>query len=200
MNIFLHRSLLHTFCSKASRPYRPVLMSIIHFTYISDLKRQTANRKRCVNHPIVKRSPRQSPRERYHCSTTVWKQKWRKRRGSCRFLFVCFFPPSSKYFCTSWRLSIGNFQQSALPFFKKTVRRTVTRVRSLYVGLKPKRALGFKCDLKKCDSALMDCSAGACRKKGMIFGEPSQRPCTSRTVDSSVSDTSTVSSTSEDTF
>lgn len=169
-------------------------MSIIHFTYISDLKRQTTNRKRCVNHRIVKRSPRQSPREKCHCSTN-WKQKWKKRRGSCRF-FVLLVSPSPK-FCTSCKLSIDNFQQSALPFFKKTTRRAVSKVRSLYGRRAKRRVLGFKCDLKKCESTLMDCSAGVCRKKSMVFGEPSH-PCSSKTADSSVSDTSTGSGTSED--
>lgn len=75
----------------------------------------------------------------------------------------------------------------------------MARVRSLYDGLRTKRALGFKCDLKKCNSALMDCSAGACRKKSMIFGEPN-RPCSSKTADYSVSDTSTISSINEDRF
>ncbi|XP_018304264.1 uncharacterized protein [Mycetomoellerius zeteki] len=88
--------------------------------------------------------------------------------------------------------------QSTLPFFKKT-RRTMAKVRSLYIGSKAKRALGFKCNLKKCNSTLMECSAGACRKKSMIFGEPNQ-PCSSKMADSSISDTSTVSSTSEDRF
>ncbi|XP_018354251.1 PREDICTED: uncharacterized protein LOC108755635 [Trachymyrmex septentrionalis] len=86
--------------------------------------------------------------------------------------------------------------QSTLPFFKKTTKRTIARVRSLYVGSRPKRALGFKCDLKKCSSTLMECSAGACRKKSMIF-VASNQPCSSKMVDSNVSDTSTVSSTSE---
>ncbi|XP_018403382.1 PREDICTED: uncharacterized protein LOC108780241 isoform X1 [Cyphomyrmex costatus] len=86
--------------------------------------------------------------------------------------------------------------QSTLPFFKKTTKRTMTRVRSLYVGSRAKRVLGFKCDLKKCNSTLMDCSAGACRKKSMIFSESNQ-PCSSKTIDRSVSDTSIKSSSSE---
>jgi len=73
----------------------------------------------------------------------------------------------------------------------------MARVRSLYVGLRAKRVLGFKCDLKKCDSTLMECSAGACKKKSMIFGEPGH-PCGSKMIDSSISDASTISSTSED--
>lgn len=79
-----------------------------------------------------------------------------------------------------------------MPFFKKTTRRAVAKVRSLY-GSRAKRVLGFKCDLKKCESTLMDCSAGVCKEKSMIFGEPSD-PCSSKTAHSSVSDTSTVSS------
>ncbi|XP_011692694.1 PREDICTED: uncharacterized protein LOC105452870 isoform X2 [Wasmannia auropunctata] len=82
---------------------------------------------------------------------------------------------------------------------QETTRRTAARARSLYDRLRPWRVLGFKCDVKKCDSTLMGCSAGACRKKSMIFGEPSRRPCGSKTADSCVSDTSTLSSTSEDT-
>ncbi|KYM80989.1 hypothetical protein ALC53_08553 [Atta colombica] len=89
--------------------------------------------------------------------------------------------------------------QSTLPFFKKTTKRTMARVKSLYGGSRPKRALGFKCDLKKCSSTLMECSAGACRKKSMIFGEPIQ-PCSSKMTDSSASDTSTEPSTSENRF
>lgn len=78
-------------------------------------------------------------------------------------------------------------QKSALPFFEKATKRALGRVKSIYLDLrgdpKTRRVLGFKCDLKKCDSTLAQCSARSCKKKSMVF-------------DSSVSDTSTASSTS----
>jgi len=192
MNIFPHRSHLHIFCSKAVQAVTNV--NYIFYIYFrpqtSDWKPQTLRESSYRQKKLETKPSGEMPP--FDQLKTKMKETSRKLQ-----VFSCFSSPSLEYFCASWRLSIGNFQQSILPFFKKTTRRTMARVRSLYVGLRAKRVLGFKCDLKKCDSTLMECSARACKKKSMIFGEPGH-PCSSKTIDSSISDTSTISSTSED--
>lgn len=88
------------------------------------------------------------------------------------------------------------FRQSVLPLLRKTTKHTLAKMKSFYKDLKTRRVLGFKCDLKKCDSTLMECSMRACKKKSMVFGESSHSYAPKMT-DPSISDTSTISSASE---
>ncbi|KAL0131380.1 hypothetical protein PUN28_002722 [Cardiocondyla obscurior] len=68
---------------------------------------------------------------------------------------------------------------------QKTTEQAVAKVKSVRDEIGVKRVLGFKCDLKKCSNTLKNCSAGACRKNRMIFGEPSHSRDTT-TTDSSI--------------
>ncbi|KAM0725777.1 hypothetical protein ACS0PU_008503 [Formica fusca] len=86
--------------------------------------------------------------------------------------------------------------QSVLPFLGRTTKHTLAKMKSLYKSLKTRRVLGFKCDLKKCDSTLMECSTRACKKDSMVFGE-SSHSYDLKMTDPSISDTSTISSSSE---
>lgn len=69
-------------------------------------------------------------------------------------------------------------------------------MKSLCESLKKRRVLGFKCDLKKCDSTLTECSMRPCKKKSMLFGESSYL-YDPKMTDPSISDASTISNVSD---
>ncbi|KAG7201608.1 hypothetical protein KM043_004349 [Ampulex compressa] len=70
---------------------------------------------------------------------------------------------------------ISRRAQDALPRLEKKARRAQKRMGELCGNLRARRAFGFNCDLKKCESTLMECSASGCKKPAMIFGEVKHR-------------------------
>lgn len=120
--------------------------------------------------------------------------KEKMKRTSQKLQVILYSSSSPGYLCANWwRISMYNFRQSALSTFENASRRTLKKMKSLYKDYRPKRVIGFKCDLKKCDSTLMECSATACKKESMIF-DVRAHPCDLETTDSSASDISTTPS------
>ncbi|XP_032680665.1 uncharacterized protein LOC116848553 [Odontomachus brunneus] len=128
------------------------------------------------------------------------KTKLKGTSGRLQVLFFFYFSSFSTaaYFRASRGISMSDFRQNALPFFEKATRRTLSKIKSFYAGLKDdlrgRRVLGFKCNLNKCDSTLMECSASSCKKESMIFGGPAYPHDPKDLFDSSASDTSAISS------
>lgn len=180
------------FTHSVRRRCGPAPMSIIHFTYVSELRRGIANCKRRVNHHLVKRNPRQSRREKYHCPNN-WKQRWKKHRRSYRSFSLVRV--AGIFLRESRNLNEQlPTERLAIFFFQKTTKRTLARMKSLYESFRTRRVMGFKCDLKRCESTLMECSARSCKKKSMIFGGPSHHD--PEMIDLSISNASTTSTAS----
>ncbi|KAK2580647.1 hypothetical protein KPH14_007753 [Odynerus spinipes] len=45
----------------------------------------------------------------------------------------------------------------------------VEKIKRLYRELRPRRVIGFRCDISKCPSSLLECSMGPCKKDVMTF-------------------------------
>lgn len=45
------------------------------------------------------------------------------------------------------------------------------KIKKMYKNIGARRVMGYNCDLNKCPSSIMDCSAGSCAKPNMIFGK-----------------------------
>nr|XP_012144725.1 PREDICTED: uncharacterized protein LOC105662976 [Megachile rotundata] len=52
---------------------------------------------------------------------------------------------------------------------KKRTKLSMKRIKKMYENLNVRRAAGFTCDLKKCESTLFDCSTNECAKPNMLF-------------------------------
>jgi len=70
----------------------------------------------------------------------------------------------------------------------------MTTIKTFCKDLKPRRVKGYRCDLRKCQGTLAECSV-SCKKKSMIFNEARHRD--RKPARSSASDTSTESDESE---
>lgn len=58
---------------------------------------------------------------------------------------------------------------------KKTTNKSVRRIKAIYRNIVARRAQGFTCDLKRCESTLQDCSTSSCTKPHMLFSKLHQQ-------------------------
>ncbi|KAL2716708.1 uncharacterized protein V1478_014384, partial [Vespula squamosa] len=42
-------------------------------------------------------------------------------------------------------------------------------IKRIYHEICPRRVIGFRCDIRKCTSSVLECSMGPCKKDAMVF-------------------------------